>query len=179
MWYPVSDSVATEPVTRADAQAQVAADEADFNTSLDMLIAAARAHVEGYCNRLFASHAMAWTCDGFSDFGRLPAAPAVSISAITYVDADGSGQTLGAEVYDLRQDGLEPRITLKAGQSWPAIQPGSRITVNGVFGGHLPHDVKHAILLLVGDGFTTRENVARPVWTAVDALLANHRRGAW
>ncbi|MFE3839415.1 head-tail connector protein [Pseudogemmobacter sonorensis] len=178
MWYPVSDIVTGEPVSEADAQAQIFADEDDFEVSIEMLIASARAHVEAYCNRQFATHAMAWACDGFGDFRRLPAAPATAITAISYLNPAGEETTLDAANYILRADGMEPWIALADGAQWPQRQPGSRVTVVGIFGG-CPPDVKHAMLLLIGDGFTTRENVARPVWTAVDALLANHRRGAW
>lgn len=179
MWYPVSDTVAVEPVTRADAQAQIFADETDFNASLDMLIASARGHVESYCNRLFADHSMVWTCDSFADLSRLPAAPAKAITSISYKNQDGETEALSPDVYELRADGLDPEIAKRDGQSWPDQLRGSRVTITGTFGGVCPPDVKHAMLLLIGDGFTTRENVGRPVWTAVDAILANHRRGAW
>lgn len=179
MWYPVSDEVASEPVSMVDAQAQVFADEEDFDTSIEMLISSARAHVESYCNRQFAAHSMVWACDSFADLRRLPAAPATEITGIAYVDLAGDHQALDPTAFTLRADGLDPWIAAAAGVQWPQIQPGSRITITGTFGGTCPADVKHAMLLLIGDGFTLRENTSRPVWTSVDALLANHRRGAW
>ncbi|NPD15749.1 hypothetical protein HOY34_11100 [Xinfangfangia sp. D13-10-4-6] len=181
MWYPVADEVTVESVTDAEAlaQAQLDPDDTDFAASIAMLIAAARAHVEAYCNRQFAEHAMVWACDSFTDLRRLPAAPAKDITAISYVDVAGEEQMIEAQAYILRADGLSPWIAHADGRPWPAAKHGSRITVTGTFGGDCPPDVKHAMLLLIGDGFTIRENVARPVWTAVDALLANHRRGAW
>lgn len=179
MWYPVSDSIVAEPVSTADAQAQAFEDQDEFETSIEMLIASARAHVEAYCNQLFAAHTMTWECDGFGDFARLPAAPAVSVSEIRYRDMEGEPQVVDPAVYSLRPDYPAPRIILKRGHAWPRIEAGSRVAIDGAFGGMCPPDVKHAMLLLIGDGFTARANGARPAWTAVDALLANHRRGAW
>lgn len=179
MWYPVSDTITAEPIERSDAQAQVSADEVDFDTTLDMLIASARAHVEAYCNRAFAPHEMIWACDSFEDLARLPMAPAAAVTEITYIDPNGEEQTLPEVVYRLNADGLSPSISLRRGQVWPAISHGERIKVSASFGGDCPADVKHAMLLLIASGFTAKENDERPSWTAVDALLANHRRGAW
>lgn len=179
MWYPVSETVPTEPISLSEAQNHVFADEGDFTGSLEALIAAARAHVEAYCNRIFADRSMVWACDSFADFARLPAAPVISVTSIIYTNQDGETEALAPEVYDLRRDGFNAWVVRRHGQTWPQTQPGSQITLTAQFGGPCPPDVKHAMLLLIGDGFTTRGNAQRPVWTAVDALLANHRRGAW
>lgn len=179
MWYPVSDTIAAEPIERSDAQAQVKADEADFDTTLDMLVASARAHVEAYCNRAFAAHEMVWACDSFEDLARLPMAPATEVTKISFINSDGDEQIVPAETYRLNADGLEPSISLRRGQVWPIASHGERIEVSASFGGECPADVKHAMLLLIASGFTVKENEERPQWTAVDALLANHRRGAW
>jgi uncharacterized phiE125 gp8 family phage protein len=179
MWYPVADEVAAEPVTLDEAKAHLRTDLDVEDALIEGLIFASRAHVEAYCNQMFAAHAMTWACDSFSDLSRLPAAPAISITSIGFINLDGEAQTLLAGVYILRPDGLNPNIALVPGQSWPQIQPGSRITLTGEFGANCPKDVKHAILLLIGDDGEARGNTARPVWTTVDALLSNHRRGAW
>lgn len=181
MWRLVSDNITAEAVSLLEARAQVyvGEEEADFDMSIEMLIASARAHVEAYCNRQFATHVMAWTCDRFADLARLPAAPVMSVTAVEYLDPDGVVQILSASAYNLCADGLDPSVELTSGQSWPMIALGSRITLRGVFGGICPPEVKHAMLLLIGDGFASRENAVRPSWTSVDALLSNHRRGAW
>lgn len=179
MWYPVSDTVVSEPIGLAEARIQTQIDEADFDGNLSMLVASARAHVERYCGRSFASHQMTWSCDAFADLDRLPAAPLTEVDRIEYTDAEGVTLTLDPATYVPRPDGLSPAVVLAPGQSWPQTQPGSRIALTAKFGGDVPPDVLHAMLILVSEGFTSRENVARPVWTAVDALLCNHRRGIW
>lgn len=186
MWYPATITTAAtgEPVSDAEAKAQAVIDFADDNDLVTRLIKAARAHVERYCGVRFATQTVSVACDQFADMCRFPEAPATSITSIKYFDTDGAEQTLAASVYELRADGLEPSIALKYGQSWPAIRPGSRITVVAVVGyAAAPDDVKHAILLLIGHWYLTREAVSvgstvATVPMGVDALLCNHRRNA-
>lgn len=179
MWYPATVTVAAtaEPVTLVEAKRHIHAEDfADDDSQIDLLVAAARNHVEKYCNTRFATQTVTVKCDCFGDMARLPEAPIQSVTSITYVDADGATQTLAT--YELRADGLESAITLKNGQSWPSIQPKSRITVTAVVGyADVPAAVKHAILLFLAGGYEMRENSAAAAWTAFDCLLSNFRRG--
>lgn len=186
MWYPASITVAAaaEPVTLAEAKAQCRIDDTSSDTILGIQIAAARAHVEAYCGVRFAEQTVAIKCDNFDDFAWLPEAPVQSITSITYVDTAGATQTLADTVYEERFDGLSAEIVLKHGQTWPAIQPGSRITVTAVVGyEEVPESVKQAMLLLIGFWFENREtvnvgNITTALPFGTDALLANHRRNA-
>lgn len=186
MWYPASITTpaAAEPVTLEEAKAHLRVDGSDEDALIEGVIAAARAHVEAYCAVPFATQTIEAKCDGFADFSRLPVAPVQSVGAITYLDTAGAPQTLSADVYELRADGLEASIVLKYGQTWPAVQPGSRITMVAVVGyAAAPEDVKQALLLLIGHWYEHREavnigNIVTAVPMAVDALLCNHRRGA-
>lgn len=179
MWYPVSDEVTTEAVTSAVVAGYLGVNEDELTSEIGFLVFAARAHVEAYCNRSFAAHLMTWECDRFADFSRVPAAPLLSITEISFVDLAGEAQVLDQGAFTIRADGLDPKIVLNHGAVWPQIQQGSRICITGTFGDATPDDVKHAILLLVGNADWDRENEARPAWTVVDGLLSNHRRGAW
>lgn len=182
MWYAstATGAPAVEPVTLAQAKAQcnILDDEADFDAQLGRLIKAARAHAERYCNARWAEQELSCPCDRFSDLARLSEGPLKSVSSLGYVDAGGNAQTVPEAVFQINRDGLEPSISLKHGQSWPSIQPGSRITLTAVFGGDVPEDVQHAMLLFIADSFLARENAERKDWTALDALFCNHRRGA-
>ncbi len=112
--------------------------------------AAARSHVEAYCGTRLASQTVSIKCDGFSDFVRLSESPVQSVSSVSYVDASGATQTLSADVYELRSDGLEAAIVLKYGQAWPSIRQGSRITVTVVVGyAAVPPAIVHAMLLRI------------------------------
>lgn len=155
-----------------------AEDFTDDDDQLSLLISSARNHVEKYCNTRFASQTVTVKCDCFGDMARLSEAPVSGVTSIQYVDTDGATQTLADTVYELRSDGLESSITLKYGQSWPTIQPKSRITLTAVVGYEdVPAAVKHAILLFLSGGYEMRENAAADAWTTFDCLLSNFRRG--
>lgn len=185
MWHAPTVSVApaAEPVTADQARQWARVDEGDtaYDADLDVLVAAARAHVEQYTGTKLVTQTIQVLCDYFSDFARLPLGPVQSISSVAYVDTEGATQTLATSVYELIKldpSGVEARIALKYGQSWPAQTPGSRITVTLVAGyATVPEDVTLALRMLISDRFHDRENPAAAGWHAVDSLLSNHRRG--
>jgi uncharacterized phiE125 gp8 family phage protein len=174
-WYPatVTTPPTDEPVSVEEARIQTKWDDSNANdAALAIYTASARAHVEAYCGTPIAARTISIQCDAFADFARFPVVPVQSIESIGYVDSDGADQTLDASVYELRVDGLSASIALKVGQSWPAIQSGSRVTVSAVVGyGEVPPDIKHAILLLVGQSDSGRETEP----AGAHALLVNHR----
>lgn len=179
MWYPstVSAAPAVEPVTLDQAKQQCRVDGSDDDAALGRLIKAARSHVEKYCNARWAEQTIVCACTAFSDFARLSEGPLKSVTSIEYIDPAGETQGLDAGVYVAHKDGLEPSISLKPGQSWPAIQPGSRIVLTAIFGGAVPECVQHAMLVFVDDAYHQRENAKRDDWTVLDVLLCNDRRG--
>jgi uncharacterized phiE125 gp8 family phage protein len=187
VWYPsrTAEAATSEPVTLEEAKAQGIVDHTDDDLLLGRLIKAARDHVEHYCGVRLASETIEAKCDCFADFCRLPEAPVSSVTSITYVDVAGATQTLSTDVYEVRLEGLDPSIVLKYGQAWPAIQPGSRITLTAAVGyDSAPEAARHAMLMLVATWYTQRENVLvgatvenLPMPSSVDALLCNFRRG--
>lgn len=175
MWYTPTVTVepGNEPVTLQEAKRQVRAEDfADDDAYLQDLIAVARSHVEGYCGARFASQTVEIECDDFADFAHVSVSPITSVSGIEYVDTGGEPATVGEDVYELRGNA----IVLTHGKSWPARQPKSLITATlevGFF--ECPPAVKHAMRLWIADAYANRENAAAPEWTALDALLCNHR----
>ena len=185
MWYAATVAApGTEPITSAQAKAQLNIDSSDttWDTLLAILIASARDHAEKVCATRFAQRtSVALLCDSFDDFARLPEAPITAV-AITYVDEAGDTQTLASSVYELRATELEAAIVLKYGQTWPAIQYGSRITVTATVGfSTVPPAAVAAMLLLVGHWFRNREASAAAlaeIPIGVNDLLINLRRNA-
>jgi uncharacterized phiE125 gp8 family phage protein len=185
MWYPhaVTVAPANEPVTLALAKAQCRVEDTSEDDLIGGYVAAARSHVEAYCNTPLVSRTITAKCDSFCDFAHFPLGPLASVSSVAYVDTDGANQTLAGTVYELRSDGLDTSIVLKYNQSWPAIQSSSRITVTGAAGySAIPDDIIHAILLLIAQWFDSREainigNIVNNLPNSVDALLCNHRKG--
>jgi uncharacterized phiE125 gp8 family phage protein len=181
MWYPSTvTGAATEVVTIDQARSQVRGEPGDgFDTDLTRLITVARSHVEKYCGVRLGTQTIVAKCDCFDDLARLSEAPVQSVTSIGYLDADGVAQTLATSVYELRADGLEAGIVLKYGQSWPSIQPGSRMTLTAVVGFATPDPAYvHAMLLRIADDFGHREPTEIGGMTMFDALLINHRRNA-
>ena len=174
-----------EPVTLAQAKTQFRIDRNDEDLFIGDLIKRARSHIERRCNVVFAEQTIQSSCSSFADFSRLPRGPVKSVEAITYTDINGNMAVLDSAIYTVLRDGLEPSIVLKSGQTWPNIQPGSRIVVTAVYGGDAPDDICHAILLLAGAWYENREATvigvsvdSLPVSVGLDALICNHCRGA-
>lgn len=185
MWYPaVIPEPAAEPVALATAKAHCRIDSSAEDSLVTLYVAAARAHLERQCDVLFAARSgVALYCDGFDDFARIDVGPVTAISSISYVDTTGATQTLSASVYELRAFGYEAQIVLKYGQSWPSVQPGSRVTVTATVGfATILPDLVPPILLLVGHQYEHREavnigNISNELPFAVQHFIANHRRG--
>jgi hypothetical protein len=154
VWYASKISAApiAEPVTLDQAKQQCRVDGSDDDAVLERLIKAARSHVEKYCNARWAEQTIV-------------------------IDPAGETQTLDVGVYEAHKDGLEPSIALKPGQSWPAIQAGTRVVLTAIFGGAVPECVQHAMLVFVDNAYHQRENAKYDDWTVLDVLLCNDRRG--
>ena len=185
MWSPalVSTPPAAEVVTieQARQQARTEVDTA-LDAELTRLITVARSFVERYCGIRIGAQTLTINCDSFEDFARLPDGPMVSVTSISYIDTAGATQTLAGSVYQTRFDDLDGAIVLKPSQSWPAIQPGSRITVVCVAGYDTPApEIVHAMLFIIADWFgsheTMQEGRLAQLPYATEALLTNFRRG--
>lgn len=151
MWYPARVTIAgTEPITAAEVKTHLNA-SAMSDATANRLVKTERGFIEKYCGIFVAAQTVAANCDCFADFVRLPIAPVNSVSAVSYVDADGTTQTLPSTVYELRADGLVAAIVLKYGQAWPSVRPGSRITLTATVGwATVPDELVSAILLRLG-----------------------------
>jgi uncharacterized phiE125 gp8 family phage protein len=176
MWQrPAIPSPTTEPVALEQAKRQCRIFHDDDDAYLADLITVARSHVEKYCGALFAERVVELVADDWADLALLPVVPVGDVTAITYIDIDGVEQTVGEGVYELANGGLSPLY----GQSWPAKQYGSHITVAATVG-YADADpvIKHAMLLLISDMYERREPEPSTERTTLDDLLANHREYA-
>ncbi|MBY3255575.1 hypothetical protein HFO09_07700 [Rhizobium laguerreae] len=180
MWYPPKVTQApNEPISREEAKRQCVVLHDDDDALFEALISAARDHVERYCNTPLATQTVELKCDAFCDFDRLPLAPAQSVTSIAYVAADGTDAEVDIADIEERFDGLEASVVPAYGKQWPVPRNGSRITLTAIVGyTALPPSIRHAMLLWIADAYEQRENKELPGWTAFDALLCNHRRGA-
>lgn len=185
-WYPHTVTVAatSEPITTADAIAQCKAQGLGDDAYFATLITSARSYVEAYCGTPLIARTITVKCDTFGDFSAFPVVPLQSVSSVSYVDGNGATQTLATSIYEVRTDGLTASLALKADQSWPTIQTGSRITVTSVVGySTVPEAVIMAIKFLISQWYDNRtpfsERIPTELPNTVEALLSNYRAFAF
>lgn len=169
------------PVTLAQAKAQCHIDSSDEDEHLIGLIAQAVAHVENYCGRSFSAQTLTAYIDTFADEIQLLRGPVTAVSSVKYYDTSGVLQTLDASVYQADLFGEPATVSLKQGQSWPAIETRKNaVQIAYTVGETAPLPVVRAMLLLIGQWQNGREAVtvgdtATEIPNGVAALLANER----
>lgn len=168
------------PISLAEAKAHLRVDHTDEDDLVEALIRAAVDHLDGWAGILGrALEPQTWRLSEARDVRlprsgavRLPLGPVVSITSITYLDADGAEQTIAGASYWLHGEDVVPDDV------WPE---GTGLTVTWVAGTGTPPAVKQAILLLVGHWYANREAVTAGALSnaplAVAALLTPHRLG--
>lgn len=108
---------------------------------------------------------------------RLPVGPIATITTLNYVDTAGAEQTVATSVYRAELVGLEPIVTLKPGQAWPAtldVPAAVKITaIAGSADSAVDPSVTLAIKLLV-EGLYDEAKPADA--TMIENLLVNCRR---
>jgi uncharacterized phiE125 gp8 family phage protein len=101
----------------------------------------------------------------------LPLVPAVSISAVTYLDSNGAEQTMDAAGYALSGDEWSATLVLAAGASWPSSSVGSDSARIKFVAGYdqLPPMLRQDVLTLVGYWFDNRTMAGQlpPGWTSI------------
>lgn len=139
----------------------------DDDSYLLALIAAATEHVESFLKRALINRTYQLTLDdGFPGWFELPKPPLVSVSSITYIDADGDSQTLPTSVYTVDANAEHGRIVLAYEKSWPSTRDIiNNVTVNFIAGygedtDDVPMPVKQAMLLLIDHWFEHRSAVS-------------------
>lgn len=168
---------------------RVEGDEED--AYLNGLISAASAWIDGpdgWLGRSIAVQTLELRLDTLcGDAILLPFGPALEIESVRYIDAAGAEQTVAPSAYELTGRVLGTAL----GQSWPAYRSGrgavrvryvagyGKKNDDGEYETAAPAPIKQAILLLIGQWYSFRENVSteKPgeLPFAVEALLAPYR----
>jgi len=149
---------ALEPVTLAEQKTFSRVDISTDDTLISSLIQAAREYCEDFTGRRFYTQTWDLKLDYFfRNCGqmRMPNGPWQSITSITYVDINGTTQTVSTSIYDIDTSDFEPRLFLKFGQYWPVErQIQNAVTIRHVAGygtaASIPERLKLAIKLLAG-----------------------------
>lgn len=184
---------AMEPLTLAQALAQLRIDFADDDWYVGDLITAVRQHVETTeLSSALISQTWELVLDDWpSPSLRLPMPPLQSVTSIKYYDEDGNEATYSSANYLVDGDSWPGRLVLKTGSNWPSVtlREINGVVIRFVAGyGDAPEDVPapitQAMRLILSDLYENRENspivqgtvqpIALPF--AARQLLASYRR---
>jgi uncharacterized phiE125 gp8 family phage protein len=177
---PVTGSV--QPVTLAEAKAQVRSDCADEDTYLSSLIDTATQAASDRLQRALVPTRYRLTLDRFVDQIDLLMPPVMSVESVKYIDSAGVLQTLAAPAYYADLVSEPGRLVPAFGQKWPATQDRPNAVEVEYTAGHpasaIPKPIKQWILLALGDMYANRERSAdKPAvpQNLADALLDTYR----
>lgn len=149
----------SEPVTLAEAKAQIGVTTTDDDDLITRKIRAARQHVEAMTGRTLLETTLELVLDRFPR-GALPVprGPLASITSVKYLDPDGVQQTLATTGYTVDTDGDR----IGPVDCWP----GTASTINAVrvryvagldAADDLPEPLREAVLMMVGHLYENRE----------------------
>lgn len=173
-----------DPVTLAEGKAQCRVRHTDEDALITRLISAATRHVERVLDLSLMERTYKLTLDSFADAIELPRGPVSAVSSVQYVDANGDTQTVSADDYTTDLISRRNWVVRNSDASWPStLDAVNAVSVQYVAGfSELPaeyEDLRHAILLIVGHWYATREAAtvdgAKEVPLAVDSLLQSYR----
>lgn len=188
-----------EPVTLTSVKDHLAIDTSDFDALLHGYILAVRQHLDGrdgILRRALVRQTWDLKLRAFPDILELPLPPLQSVTSISYVDTNGSTQTLATDGYQVAGvGGSQPGYIVPAfGGSWPATRDmPEAVTVRFVCGypddggsppdlvANIPEAIRTAIMSMIADLWSNRETVsvdqsfAVPMPTSAKALLTPYR----
>ena len=157
--YLVTDA-AMEPVTLAEAKAQLRVTDDNSNTDITAMIKAARRAVENYIGQILIQQTWDWSQDDSSDPVTIPLYPLVS--ATPYVtDLSDVEAAESSDIYVVDTAHRPGRVFLKSGSSWTVTRGISGFRVRFAVGwgstpADIPQDFKSAILAIVAFLFEHR-----------------------
>ncbi len=154
-----------EPVTNDELRAFLRLDDDFENDTLTRMETAARRTLEAWTNRAFVNTTYEYTLDYWPGGPTLalPMGPVSSVTSVQYFDSAAVEQTWGASNYQVDTTGVQGRIRLANGVSWPVLESEklNAITVTFVAGygaaaSAVPENLRMAISALVGHWFENR-----------------------
>jgi len=184
-----SAAPAVTPVSVTEVKTHLRITGSDDDTYLTALIGAAVAYVDatGVLGRAMITQSWAQWVPQSPGYVRLAIGTFQSLTSVEYYDADGALQTDTLSNYETRLDRDHVLCKPKEGFSWPSAQSrGDAIKITyaagfGDAGTDVPAGVRHALLMLVGHWYETRETVGEAntydAPKAFDALISNERVG--
>jgi len=161
--FEITTDSAVEPVSTADVKSQLRIDSSAEDTLIDGYTKSARHTLERLMRRAFITQTITLKYDSFPADIRLPRPPAIAVTSIQYVDADGATQTLAPSTYVVDTSIQPASIQPAYGESYPSTRTqANAVTIvytagYGATGADVPEPILLAIKLLVGSFFENRE----------------------
>lgn len=158
---------AIEPVTLAEMQTQLRIDSGLDDSTLSILITAARENVEHYQKRQHITATWAMTLDAFpSGDIVLPWPPLIAISSISYEDVAGATQTWLSANYQVDITGEYGTVSPIPTATYPSTEAGRKnaVTVTytagyGTTASDVPQSTRLAVMMLGAHWYENREPV--------------------
>lgn len=193
-----------EPVSLAEAKQHCRVDSTDDDGLIAGYILAARTYVEGeirrpICSRLYEFTAdWDWPCRGGQQHIELPYPPLRAVRSVSYVDVNGTTQTLSTALYTVLTNRPRGEIVPAYDATWPSVRSQyEAVTVRfiagytsftdtttspnySVTGPGVPDDLRQAILMLLGHWYENREtvnigNITSELPLSVEAVISGYR----
>lgn len=156
---------ATEPVTLAEAKAQMRVDASDEDDLISALITVAREEAEHRTERALITQTWERVIDAFPEVEIvLGKAPVQSITSITYTNTDGVETVIDGADYVLDNIQLPNFVAPADGVSWPATMDtmnAVKVRFSAGYGAasDVPMAIRQWMLLRIGTLYKFRESV--------------------
>lgn len=181
MRFTVTTAPTVEPVTLADLKEHLRVIDDDEDAKIEAILTASRAYVEEHTGRALCTQTITLKLDRFPCRIELPRPPLASVTSITYVDQNGTTQTLSADSYRVSTSGEPGTIDPAYNTAWPstrAISDAITIVYVAGFGAAaaVPPLYVHAIKLMASHLFDNPSpinvgNIVTPLPHGLSALL--------
>tara|TARA_R110002110_G_scaffold112837_1_gene280290 strand:- start:356 stop:934 length:579 start_codon:yes stop_codon:yes gene_type:complete len=163
--YQVITAAATYPVSLTETKLHLKVDIGTDDTLITNLIIAATELSEEYTNRFFIETIIKQTCSNFNELKELYKSPVISVTSVVYYDSNNAIQVLANTEYVVNNEFEPCQINLADTKSYPNIT--TRVdAVNSVYkvgygasANDVPHTIKQAILLTIGNWYENRESI--------------------
>ena len=118
-----------EPITLAEAKANLRVVFDDEDADISRMIRAARQMAEERLNRALMPQVLAFGAEGFCGALRVPRPPLRQLDSITYIDSDGTAQVLPGAGYVVDGFADPPLISAAYNTPWPSTRAQSSAVV--------------------------------------------------
>ena len=154
----VTTEPGSEPINKDQVKFHLGIDGTQSDDAINVMIAAARQHVERITNRRLIEQTLAIYFDTFPSGVtiKLPVAPVSAIVSVQYYDVDGSLQTFASTKYFTDLVSEPGRIVLDPDEVWPDIETGrpNAVVINvtagyGDGGSDVPEGIINAMLMMI------------------------------